>query len=47
MDVWDLFEKLLEEDNIRDIPVEYIVRIVFSVFSLIESGEFFYKHHYD
>ena len=47
MDVWDLFEKLLEEDNIRDIPVEYIVRIVFSVFSLIESGEVFYKHHYD
>jgi hypothetical protein len=47
MDVGDLFEELLSDETIRDIPIEYVVRIVFSVFSLIESGKFFYKHQYD
>ena len=42
MDVEKLCDKLIEDDDLKDIPHVYIYRIVLSLFSLIESGEFFY-----
>ena len=47
MDVNKLCDRLLEDENLKDIPLDHIFRIVFSLFSLIESGEFFYKETFD
>ena len=47
MDVDKLCDRLLEDETLKDIPLNYIFRIVFSLFSLIESGEFFYKDTFD
>lgn len=44
MDVEKLCDKLFEDETLKDIPLAYIYRIVFSVFALIESGEFFYEN---
>ena len=47
MDVEKLCDRLFEDENLNDIPLTYIFRIVFSLFALIESGEFFYKDTFD
>jgi hypothetical protein len=43
MDMEKLFDKLTENEEIKDIPVDYIFRITICVFEIINSGECFYK----
>ena len=39
-----LCKKIFEDEDIRDIPVEYVIRIVSVIFELINSGEFYYQN---
>ena len=38
-----LCKKLLENEDIKDIPLEYVIKIVAVLFDIINSGECFYK----
>ena len=42
MDVVKLFDLLLEDEEIKDIPQEIIFRVAYEVIVLISSGECFY-----
>lgn len=44
MDIEKLFNKLIEDENIKDIPVMYLLRVATVVFELINSGEFYYEN---
>ena len=43
MDMTKLYERLLNDETISDIPIEFVIRIVLSVFGIINSGECYYK----
>ena len=47
MDVLSLFEKVIEDDEIKDIPLMYVFRIVCSVVDAISTGECFYNNDFD
>ena len=38
-----LFEKLFENDSIKNIPLEDVISVVTVVFNIINSGECFYE----
>lgn len=42
MDTDKLLEKIFSDKEIRDIPVEYICRVVFSVMEIISKGDIYY-----
>ena len=44
MDMNKFCDKLIEDENLKDIPLTFVFRVVLSVFSLIESGECFYEN---
>ena len=43
MDMKKLYKKLLNTEEIKDIPIETICRVVVCLFEIINSGECFYK----
>ena len=43
MDMEILYDKLTESEEIKDIPIDYIYRVVVCVFKIIDKGECFYK----
>ena len=47
MDMNKLCEKLIKDENLKDIPFTYVFRVVFSIFAIIDSGECFYKNELD
>ena len=47
MDVAKLCDKILEEESLQDIPLEYILRVTIEVICIISSGECFYKDDFD
>ena len=47
MDMEKFCDKLLDDENIKDIPISYVFRVVASVLSLIAEGECFYKDTFD
>ena len=47
MDVVKLCDILLEEDELKDIPLTYILRVAIEVICVISSGECFYKNEFD
>ena len=47
MDVLSLFEKVIEDDEIKDIPLMYVFRIVCCVVDAISTGECFYNTDFD
>lgn len=44
MDMKKLCDELIKDKSLRDIPLTYVFRVVFSVFNLINSGDFYYKN---
>lgn len=38
-----LCKELFENDEIRDIPIEYVIKVVAVVFEIINSGECYYE----
>ena len=47
MDVLKLCDKLFEDDDLKDIPLEMIFRVAYAVVSIIAEGECFYKDDFD
>lgn len=47
MDILKLCKKVLESEDVRDIPVVYIYLIVNCVIEAINSGECFYPTEYE
>ena len=47
MDVIKLFEKVIESDEIRNIPLVYVFEVVCCVVDVISSGECFYNTEFD
>lgn len=47
MDVISLFEKVLEDEEVKDIPIMYVFTIVCSVVEAISTGECFYNTDFD
>jgi hypothetical protein len=47
MNVLELCDKLFEDEDLKDIPMEMIFRVAFSVVKIIASGECFYKDDFE
>ena len=47
MDILKLCDLLFEDEDLQDIPVDYIFRVVYAVFSAIAQGKCFYKDDFD
>jgi len=45
MDIKKLCDKIIKDESLKDIPLIDILRVVFSVFDLIGSGEYFYENY--
>ena len=43
MDVLKLCDRLFEDEDLQDIPLEYIFRVAYAVLVVIAEGECFYK----
>ena len=44
MDMEKLFDELVKDESIKDIPVMYVLRVVNAVFELINSGKFYFEN---
>jgi len=47
MDVLELCDRLFDDEELRDIPIEYIFRVAYTVLTLIAEGECFYRVDFD
>ena len=47
MDVLSLFEKVIEDEEVKDIPLMYIFRVVCCVVDAISTGECFYDTDFE
>ena len=47
MNMTKLFNELIKDESIHDIPVSYVLRVVTAVFELINSGKFYYQNESD
>ena len=43
MDTKKLCELLTQDEDIKDIPITYILRVAYSVLAIINEGECFYE----
>ena len=44
MDMTKFYDRLLNDETISDIPIEFVIRIVLSIFGIINSGECYYEN---
>ena len=44
MDMTKFYDRLLNDETISDIPINFVFRIVLSVLGIINSGECFYRN---
>lgn len=44
MDMRKLLDMVMEEEAIQDIPVIYVMRVIYTIFAIINSGECFYDN---
>lgn len=47
MDILKLCDKLFEDSDLQDIPIDYIFRVVKAVITVMSTGECFYKDDFD
>lgn len=47
MDIMKLCEKVLQNEEVKDIPVVYVFAVILCVFEAIESGECFYNTEFE
>lgn len=47
MDLNKLCEKVMNSDEVKDIPIIYVYKIIFTVIEAISSGECFYETETD
>lgn len=43
MDIVRLCDKLFDDEDLHDIPLEYIFRVAYAVLVIIAEGDVFYK----
>lgn len=43
MDMEKFVDKLLKSDELKDVPMEYIFKVVSSVFNILNNGNVFYE----
>lgn len=43
MDMEKLFEKLISDENIKNIPLNHVIAVFYALFKEIESGECYYE----
>ena len=43
MDIVKLCDKLFEDKDLQDIPIDYIFRVAYAVLVIIAEGECFYR----
>ena len=43
MDILELCDRLFEDEELRDIPLEMIFRVAYAVLTIIAEGECFYR----
>ena len=43
MDIVKLCDRLFEDEDLGDIPMEYIFRVAYAILVIIAEGEVFYK----
>ena len=46
MDIVKLCDKLFEDDDLKDIPMEFIFRVAYAVLVIIAEGDCFYRVDY-
>ena len=47
MDIVKLCDKLFDDEELKDIPIEHIFRVAYEVLVIIAEGECFYKVDYE
>ena len=47
MNMEKFLDKLIQDESLEDIPVNYLLRVAFSVLAIINSGECFFKDTFD
>ena len=47
MDMKKFCRKLFDDENIKNIPLEYVFKVVKAVFEIINSGECYYENDCD
>ena len=47
MDVLELCDRLFANEDLHDIPIDYIFRVTYAVLLIIAEGECFYKIDFD
>lgn len=45
MDMKKLFKKLLETEDIKNIPLEHVIKVFAAIFEIINSGECFFENN--
>ena len=43
MDMKKLIDNLLKREELKDVPIEYISKVVCSIFDIMAKGNVFYK----
>ena len=44
MDMEKLFNELVKDESIKDIPVMHVIQIITVIFELINSGDFYFEN---
>lgn len=44
MDLEKLYQKVLNSDDVKEIPIIYVYKIIFTIIDAISSGECFYEN---
>jgi len=47
MDILKLCDKIFEDEDLADIPIDYIFRVAYAVLVLIAEGDCFYRVDFD
>ena len=47
MDIVKLCDRLFEDEDLQDIPLEYVFRVAYAILVIIAEGDVFYKVDYE
>ena len=47
MDIRKLFDRVIEDEAIKDIPLMYVLQVLCTVLEVMSTGECFYKEEMD
>jgi hypothetical protein len=47
MDIVKLCDKIFEDEDLADIPIDYVFRVAYAVLALIAEGDCFYRVDFD